>query len=154
MALIRNQKDFLAGLLFVAFGVAVVYFGSRYVVGTAGRMGPGYFPRMLGALLIVLGAAITLRSLRLRRQTFPGFRWRPVLVVLGSVVGFGLVIGQVGIFLSTVALIFCSSFASEEFRWKEALASGIFFALLAIAVFVYGLKISVPVWPLFLFRMG
>lgn len=147
MALIRSQKDFLAGLMFMAFGVAALYFGSRYALGTAGRMGPGYFPRLLGGLLVVLGAGVALRSVRLRGSPLPRFGWRPLLVILGSVVGFGLIVGHAGLFLSTVALIFCSSFASDEFRWKEALGSGIFFALLAIAVFVFGLKIQMPVWP-------
>lgn len=154
MAMIRSQKDFLAGMMFVVFGVAVVYFGSRYVVGTAGRMGPGYFPRMLGALLVILGAAIAIRSVRVRGPRFPGLAWRPLLVILGSVVGFGLIIAHVGVFLSTIALIFCSSLASHEFRWKEALASGVFFALLAVAVFVFALKIPMPVWPMILSRIG
>ena len=64
-----------------------------------------------------------------------------------SVVAFGLVVQTVGLFLSTIGLIFFASTASEEFRWKEALASGLFFALLAIGVFVLGLKLQLPIWP-------
>ena len=78
----------------------------------------------------------------------PGFKWRPTLIVLGSVVVFGLVVQQVGLMLSTVGLIFFASMASAEFRWKEALISGIFFAVLAIAVFVMGLKLQLPIWPM------
>ena len=147
MALIRHPKDFWSGLLFVAFGIGAIVIGSNYALGTAARMGPGYFPRILGILLIVLGTLLMLRSVRLQGAPVPGFKWRPTLIVLGSVVVFGFVVQQVGLMLSTVGLIFFSSMASTEFRWKEALISGIFFAVLAIAVFVMGLKLQLPIWP-------
>jgi hypothetical protein len=150
MALIRHRKDFYAGVMFMAFGMGAIVIGSNYALGTAARMGPGYFPRILGVLLIVLGALLALRSVRGPAAAMPRLKWRPTAIVLGSVVGFGLIIEKTGLFVSTVLLIFFASTASHEFRWKEALASGVFFALLAIAVFVLGLKIQLPVWPTFL----
>src|SRR6266536_2325788 len=102
MPAIRNPKDFLAGLIFVAFGIAAIVLGNAYPLGSAARMGPGYFPRILGILLIVLGAAPALRSLRLVGTPLPGWKWRPVLVVLGSVVVFGLVMTHIGLVLSTI----------------------------------------------------
>jgi len=151
MAMIRHPKDFYAGLLFIAFGIGAIVVGSNYTLGTAARMGPGYFPRILGMLLIALGAVLMLRALRLRGTPVPAFKWRPTLIVLGSVVLFGLVVEQLGLLVSTVGLIFGASAASHEFRWKEATLSGVFFALLAIAVFVLGLKLQLPIWPVFLF---
>jgi len=151
MAFIRHPKDFFAGLLFIAFGVAAIVIGSSYALGTAARMGPGYFPRALGILLIVLGSVLALRALRIQGTAVPAFKWRPTLIVLGSVVGFGLLVEHAGLLLSTVCLIVGASAASHEFRWKEALVSGVCFALLAIAVFVLGLKLQLPVWPVFLF---
>ena len=151
MAAIRNPKDFFAGLLFIAVGVGAIVIGSNYALGSAARMGPGYFPRILGILLITLGALLALRALRLEGPPVPAFKWRPTLIVLGSVVLFGLVVQQLGLLVSTVGLIVGASAASHEFRWKEALVSGIFFALLAIAVFVLGLKLQLPIWPVFLF---
>ena len=150
MAFIRHPKDFFAGLLFIAFGLAAIVIGSNYALGTAARMGPGYFPRILGILLIFLGAILALRALRLQGPAIPAFKWWPTLFVLGSVVGYGFVVEQLGLLLSTVGLIFVSSMASHEFRWKEALISGVFFALLAIGVFVLGLKLQLPIWPPFL----
>jgi len=147
MSFVRHPKDFYAGLLFIAFGVAAIVVGSNYTLGTAARMGPGYFPRMLGILLIVLGAILAVRATRLQGVPVPRFHWRPLLIVLGSVVLFGLIVEQAGLFASTVVLIFVASAASREFRWKEALASGVFFALLGIAVFVLGLKLQLPIWP-------
>jgi hypothetical protein len=152
MTVIRHPKDFFAGLLFIAFGIGAIVIGSNYTLGTAARMGPGYFPRILGLLLITLGAILALRALRLKGTPVPAFKWRPTLVVLGSVVLFGLVVQQVGLLLSTVGLIIGASAASHEFRWKEAIASGVFFAVLAIGVFVLGLKLQLPIWPVFLFQ--
>jgi hypothetical protein len=147
---IRNPKDFWAGALFVAFGLAAVILGSRYNLGTAARMGPGYFPRILGLLLIALGAIISVRGLRTDGAVISAWRLRPTLIVLGSVVLFGLIVDHVGLALSTVVLIVLASAASSEFRWKEALVSGVFLAVLAVAVFILGLKLQLPVWPPFL----
>jgi hypothetical protein len=151
MAFIRHPKDFYAGLLFIAFGVAAIAIGSNYALGTAARMGPGYFPRILGILLVVLGTVLLLRAVRVQGAPVPRFKWRPTLVVLGSVVVFGYIVEHAGLFISTVLLIVGASAASHEFRWKEALVSGVFFAVLAIAVFVLGLKLQLPVWPPLLF---
>ena len=147
MPSIRNPKDFFAGLIFVAFGAAAIVIGSAYPLGTAARMGPGYFPRILGILLIVLGGALSLRALRIKGTPLPGWKWRPVLVVLLSVVVFGIILTRIGLALSTVALIVAASAASTEFRWKESLVSGILLAALATGVFVYMLKLVIPIWP-------
>jgi hypothetical protein len=147
MPAIRHPKDFFAGLIFAAFGIAAIVLGSAYPLGTAARMGPGYFPRILGIMLIVLGAALSLRALRTTGSPLPGWKWRPVVVVLGSVVAFGLIVTHVGLVLATVGLIVASSAASREFRPKEALASGLVLAALAVGVFVIGLKIQLPIWP-------
>jgi hypothetical protein len=146
---IRNPKDFWAGVLFIAFGAAAVILGSRYNLGTAARMGPGYFPRILGMLLVALGAIIALRGLRTDGAAITAWRWRPTLVVLGSVVLFGLIVNRAGLALSTVVLIVLASAASAEFRWKEALLSGALLAGLAVAVFILGLKLQLPIWPTF-----
>jgi hypothetical protein len=147
---IRNPKDFWAGVLFVGFGTAAVVLGSRYNLGTAARMGPGYFPRILGMMLIVLGAIIALRGLRTDGASIAAWRWRPTLIVLGSVVLFGLIVNRAGLALSTIILIVLASSASSEFRWKEALLSGVVLAVLAVAVFILGLKLQLPIWPTFL----
>jgi hypothetical protein len=147
MSFIRHPKDFYAGALFIAFGAAAIAVGSGYTLGSAARMGPGYFPRILGILLIVLGAILALRATRVQGVPVPRFHWRSLLTVLGSVVLFGLIVEQAGLLASTVLLIVVASTASREFRWKEALASGVFFALLGIGVFVLGLRLQLPIWP-------
>jgi hypothetical protein len=147
---IRNPKDFWAGFLFVLVGIAALVLGSRYNLGTAARMGPGYFPRILGLLLIALGGVIALRGLRTQGVAIPAWRLRPTIVVLFSVVLFGLIVTFAGLALSTVILIVIASTASSEFRWKEALISGVLLAALAVGVFIVGLKLQLPIWPTFL----
>ena len=147
MGIIRHPKDFVAGLIFIGFGIAAIVLGSEYSLGTAARMGPGYFPRILGILLITLGAALSLRALRLQGTRIPAWHWRPTLIVLGSVVFFGLIVTRLGLVLSTIVLIVLSSVASHEFRRKEAALSAIALAALAVGVFVIGLKLQLPIWP-------
>jgi hypothetical protein len=147
MSMIRHPKDFYSGLIFVAFGVAAIVIGSNYALGTAARMGPGYFPRILGIMLIVLGAALSLRALRIKGGPVPRFYWRPTLIVLGSVVLFGYIVNYAGLVLSTIILIVLSSAASPEFRLKESVISGVLLAALVVGVFVIGLKLQLPIWP-------
>jgi hypothetical protein len=149
MGFIRHPKDFVAGVLFVAVGIAAIVIAANYPLGTAARMGPGYFPRILGILLILLGSALALRALKLKGEPLPGWHWRPTLIVLGSVVLFGAIVNVVGLALSTVILIVLSSAASKEFRPKEALISGIALSVLSISVFVFALKLQLPIWPAF-----
>lgn len=150
MARIRHPKDFFAGLMFVAFGLAAIFIGSSYPLGTAARMGPGYFPRILGILLIVLGAVLAVRGLRLRGEKIVFGAPKPVLIVLGAIVLFGLTVTKLGLVLSTVLLIVVSSAASSEFRIKEALISSAVLAAGAVAGFIYGLGLQFPVWPTFI----
>jgi hypothetical protein len=147
MQRIRNPKDFCAGALFVAVGVATVLLSTRYTLGTAARMGPGYFPRMLGILLIVLGGVLAARGFKFSGSGFTPFRWRPALVVLGSVVLFGAIVRPLGVALSTVILIVAASAASHEFRPRESLVVGVLLAALAVGVFVVGLQLQLPIWP-------
>jgi hypothetical protein len=147
---IRDPKDFWAGVLFILIGIAAIAIGSRYNLGTAARMGPGYFPRILGILLIVLGGILSLRALRADGPPIPAWRWWPTVVVLGSVVLFGLIVTYAGLALSTVILIVLASAASSEFRWKESVVSGALLAMLAVGVFILGLKLQLPIWPTFI----
>lgn len=147
MRLIRHPQDFWSGVLFAGIGSFTVVYATRYTLGTAARMGPGYFPRILGLLLIGLGALLVLRSLKLAGPPIPGWQWRPTVVVLGSVVVFGLVVSRVGLLLSTVFLIVVASMASRESRPRESIAAGVALAILAVAVFVVGLGVQLPILP-------
>lgn len=150
MSLIRHPRDFGAGLLFGAFGGAAIYLSGDYPLGTAARMGPGYFPRVLGILLLAFGAILVLRSLKLAGAPLAMRNWKPLVIVLGSVLVFGLAAPRLGLALSTMLLILISSTADREFRWKEAVVSSVVLAACTIAVFIWGLGLQLPVWPVLL----
>jgi hypothetical protein len=150
MAVIRHPKDFWSGVIFAAIGAGTLVYGSKYTLGAAARMGPGYFPRILGILLIALGAILALRALRLEGPPIAKWKLRPIVIVLGSVVLFGLIVQKLGVAISTVILILLASTASQEFRLKEALISGVLLAALSVGVFIVGLKLQLPIWPWFM----
>jgi hypothetical protein len=149
MSFVRGPKDFYAGLLFIGVGIFTIVVAANYPMGTAARMGPGYFPRALGSLLIILGFFSLVRGLRTPGEPIPRWFFRPIIVALGSVVIFGLIVQIVGMALSTVFLVAASSAASPEFRIKESIVAGVLMAIACVAVFIYGLGITLPVWPQF-----
>jgi hypothetical protein len=150
MAWIRNPKEFGSGCLFAGAGLAAIVLGSGYPVGTAARMGPGYFPRGLGMILIVMGLVLIVRGLRTTGARIAISDVKPLLIVLGSVVLFGVTVVPLGLVLATILLVVVSSFASHEFRWKEAVIASLFLAVFVVLAFGYGLKLQLPIWPAFL----
>ena len=113
MTFIQSPKDFWAGILFITFGLAAVLIAREYPIGTAGRMGPGYFPRVLGLMMIGLGAILSLRALKLKGTPIQFGSFKPLLIVLGSVIIFALLAPKLGLVLATIALILSSSVASD-----------------------------------------
>jgi len=154
MSLIRNPKEFGSGCLFAGFGLAAIVIGASYPVGTAARMGPGYFPRGLGMILVALGAILIIKSLRSKGARIAIKDVRPLLIVLGSVVLFGLTVVPLGLVLSTILLIVAASTASHEFRWKEATIASVLLSGFVVLAFGYGLKLQLPILPPFLGNGG
>ena len=149
MTFIRNPKDFWAGVLFIAFGLAAVIIARDYAMGSAGRMGPGYFPRGLGILLIVLGLILSLRAVRVDGPKIEFRSFKPLAIVLGTVVVFAMAAPKLGLIVATILLVVLSSTASHEFRLKEAIIASLALSAFTLAAFVYGLKLQLPTWPWF-----
>lgn len=145
---IRNPTDFLTGLLFGGFGVFVsIYAATHYSIGSAVRMGPGYFPAVIGGLVALLGLALMLSALRVPGPRVPRVHWRPVLLILAAGVAFGYLLKPLGLVLATAILVVVSALGGHEFRWREALALALVLVLFSIGVFVYGLGLPFPLWP-------
>jgi hypothetical protein len=146
---IRHPKDFLAGVMFVFFGAAAMALSFGLTIGSAAKMGPGYFPLVLGGFLVVLGAVVLLKGVAgTRRSTgWPILQLKPVAIILVSVVLFSQILKPLGLLLSTAALVVLSSRASHEFRWKEALLNAAALTAIVLVVFVYFLDFQLPVWP-------
>jgi hypothetical protein len=146
---IRNPRDFYTGLLFIAFGVTALIMAQSYAIGTAARMGPGYFPRLLGVLLVVGGGLQSVISIRLTSAPQPDWHWRPLLILLVSVSLFILAAPFLGLLVAGLVLVVVASAASREFRWREALVVGALQGAAAALLFVYGLGVPLPAWPVF-----
>jgi Tripartite tricarboxylate transporter TctB family len=151
---LKNAKDFWSGVMFIAFGLFFAGFARQYDLGTASRMGPGYFPTMLGLLLVAIGALVAFKGLRTESDEGHGrvdkFHFKPLFLVLGAVVAFGLLLRPAGLIVALLALIFISSLGSGEFKLKEILPLAIGLCLLVLAVFIWGLGLTIPVLPAFM----
>ena len=146
---IRNQRAFASGALFLAFAIFFFVEALAYPAGTAAKIGPGYFPRLLAIVLAVIGLVVIFSALKptadreaLRKWDLKGLAW-----VTGSVVLFGALLFPLGLVGALFVLIMVSSRASHEFTWTGALANAAVLIALCLAVFVYGLGLPLPVWP-------
>ncbi|WP_414475887.1 tripartite tricarboxylate transporter TctB family protein [Microvirga sp. M2] len=149
---IVRQKDFASGLLYIILGVAFAVASYGYRMGTASRMGPGYFPFWLGVLMAIIGIMVAFGAIRLHAEPQKMEHWalRPLFIILASVLVFGLLLGTLGLVLSTVALIIGSSLASHEFTWRATLINTLVLIVFSLVVFVYALNLQFPVWPTFI----
>ena len=158
---IKSQKDFFCGLMFLLVGVAFAWGATTYKVGTGARMGPGYFPMMLGFLLAALGALVIFFSLvktTANGDKVGSWAWKPIAFVLGANVVFGILLGglpsiklpSMGLIVAIYALVFIASLASEKFRVRDVFILATILAIGSYAAFIMLLKLQMPVWPTFI----
>ncbi len=149
---LRNKQDFWSGVMFVAIGVGFALGATNYSMGTAARMGPGYFPFWLGVCLALLGAIVTLTALspKTEETEVEKFDWKIAIVVIGAVALCGTLLDFLGVYISVFLLVFISSMASHVFNWKVAAANGLFLVLFVWLAFIKGLGLIFPLWPTFL----
>ena len=149
---IKDAKDFWSGVMFAAFGLGFVVFARQYDMGTAARMGPAFFPTMLGGLLLLLGVVVSIKGLTVPTNDgkVAQFHFKPLVLVLGAVVAFGLLLRPAGLLVSIAALVVISSLGGDEFRLRDVLLLTVGLAILVLVVFIYGLSMTVPVLPSFM----
>lgn len=145
---VRNSKDLYAGLIFFLFGISSVIIALNYPMGTASRMGAGYFPSILGGILAIMGIGIAIRGLWFTAEPVKPFAFRPLFLVLGAVLAFALLLESLGLVVATFALIVISCLGGWEFRLREVVFLFLFLTALAIGIFAYGLGMPFKVWPL------
>jgi putative tricarboxylic transport membrane protein len=145
---IASPQDFWSGVLFGGLGLFVaVYAATHYTVGTATRMGPGYFPVCVGGLVAVLGLVLLVRSLKFAGPALPALRLRPVLFIVAASIAYGFLLKPLGLVLATALLVVVSAMGGHEFRWREALPLALALAVFSVGVFVYALGLPFPLWP-------
>lgn len=144
---IRHPKDFYAGVIFIVVGVAALLIGRDYSLGTTTRMGPGYFPALLGALLTLLGLIISLRSLIFDGPAVGHIGFRPLVLILASMLAFAGLLEPAGLVIATAALIAIGCLGSVESRARDVIILSIALIALALGLFVYGLGLPMKIWP-------
>jgi hypothetical protein len=150
-ARIRNPRDVLAGLLFVAIGIATVIGASDYPLGTIRNIGPGYYPILLGIALVLLGGGITFKGVTISAEPSDdeesGFAIRPLVMVVAAVAAFGLLVRPFGLGVAIVALVVISSFAGRDFSIVRVVLICVAMVALSWLVFIYLLGLSMSMWP-------
>jgi len=150
---IKSERDFWSGLMFVVVGIVFAVGATNYSMGSSARPGAGYFPLLLSVIMAILGAIVLFKSLTIET---PGgdpighIAWRPLLIIVAAIAVFGITIELLGMVVSIPILIFISSLAGDEFRWREVITNAVVLTVFSWAIFIYGLKLTIPMWPRFM----
>jgi putative tricarboxylic transport membrane protein len=134
--------------MFIGFGLfAAVWAATHYQMGTAVRMGPAYFPTVLGGMLAVLGLIVLFGSFTLEGPKVPPFALRPLALITVACVLYGYLMKPLGLVGATAALVFVSAAGGHEFKWREVAILFVVLIVFSWAVFVKGLTLPFPMWP-------
>ncbi len=158
---IKSQKDFFSGLMFTVVGVGFAWGATTYSVGSGARMGPGYFPLMLGILMAVIGLGIMFSGLTVETtdgEKIGKWAWKQVVFILGANLAFGVLLGglpslgvpAMGMIIAIYALVIISSLAGSEFDLKKVLILSTVLAVGSYVAFIWALKLQIQVWPTFI----
>lgn len=162
---IKSQQDWWAGWMFIAFGLFFILVSAGtpeflnsmlgtnlvagYKMGSSVRMGPAYFPVVLGGMLAVLGLLVLLDSLVETGPKVAKFHFRPLFFVAVSSLAFAYLLKPLGLVLASVVLVFISAYGGHEFKWKEVAIMSVVLVIFSVLVFVKGLSLPFPVCPSF-----
>jgi hypothetical protein len=142
---IRNPRDFWAGAIYLALAAVAIWIGRNYPQGSSARMGPGYVPMALGSILAIFGVISVGRSFLRQGEPISALAWRPLVLILGSVVLFGLLLDRVGVLIALPCLIVVSALASRKSRIDVTSVSALVgLVAFCVVVFVKGLGVPMP----------
>jgi hypothetical protein len=158
---IKSQKDFFSGLFYTVAGAAFAIGATNYSVGTGARMGPGYFPLLLGILLAVIGAFIMFKALTVETQDgdkIGSWAWKPLIFIIAGNLLFGILLAglpslgvpAMGLIVAIYGTTLVVSLAGDTFKLKEVLVLATILSIGSYGAFVMLLKLQFPVWPTFI----
>jgi len=146
---VKSPEDFGSGLLFIGFGILAVVVSRDYPIGTTSRMGPGYFPTVIGFILIILGLIIAATSLKVTGEGIGSFAWRPIILLSAAFSFYGWAIDHIGFIPALFGLIVLSAASGSKFKWSEVLIMSVGFITGTWLLFIWALKMP---YPLFCWR--
>ena len=144
---LRNNRDFLAGLLFMLLGGLAVALARDFPMGTTMRMGPGYFPTAIGGILFLFGVYLLIRGVRTGVKVRGEWGWRPLVLITLSILVFGFLLERLGLVPTALAMFFVAAAAGREFRFREVLLLAVVMTAFSVLVFIWGLKLPYPLLP-------
>ncbi len=137
--------------MFIAIGLVFFVGANSYSIGSAARMGPGYFPRILGGILVVLGVLVSGAGLKNQAEWAQsagiGWTWRPVFILTLAVVLFGAVLQPLGMLAAIALLTVISGIAAHDKNYRELAIITVIMCLFCAGVFVWGLKLQMKLFP-------
>jgi hypothetical protein len=145
-ATIRNLKDFWAGLIYIAIGLAAIFFARDYGMGSATKMGPAYFPSVLGGLLAIIGAASVVRSFLRNGQPIGTIAVKGMLFVCGSTVLFAALVRGAGLVIALIVLVLVAAYGSIKFKLSTTIILALALTVACVLVFIKGLGIPLPLF--------
>jgi len=158
---IKSQKDFYSGLMYTIVGAAFAYGATSYTIGTGARMGPGYFPLLLGSILAIIGAIILFKALVVETPTgdpVGAWAWKPLSFIISGNLLFGVLLGglpsiklpAMGLIVAIYGTTLVVSLAGDKFKLKEVLILATILSVMSYLAFIMLLKLQFPVWPTFI----
>ena len=142
--MIRSTKDFWAGLIYIVLGANAIVIARDYAMGSAVKMGPAYFPSILGGVLILIGTLSVVRSFVVPGTPIGAFAFKGLSLVVGSTLLFGAIVRGVGLIVALPLLVIVSAYGSTRFRWGPTLVMAFGLTLFCALVFIEGLGIPLP----------
>lgn len=145
---IMNQEDFWAGLMFVGFGIVAIVLSLDYPMGTASRMGPGYFPTYLGAIMLGLGAIVAIMAVKTKTEgeKIAPFAWKPMIMLSLGFLVFGWGVDHIGFIPALFALCVITAAAGQTFNIVEVLIMTAVLIAGAVGIFIYGIELPFPLF--------
>ncbi len=150
---IKSEKDFWSGLMFLVTGIGFAWGATAYSFGNSARPGPGYFPFGLGVLLALMGAFIVFEALTIEVEggdKIGPWAWKPLAMITLTVAIFGWSLPHLGMIIALPILVIVAALAGDEFHWKDALLNSAILTVGSWVIFIYGLKLTIPLWPSFI----
>ena len=139
--------------MFLIVGIVFAIGATNYKMGTSARPGAGYFPLILSVIMAILGCIVLFKSLTIETEggdPVGDIAWRPLLVVVASIAAFGVTLPLLGMLAAVPILIVMVSFAGAEFKWTGVVVNSVVLTAFAWFVFVWGLKLTIPMLPSFI----
>jgi hypothetical protein len=143
---IKKPRDLGAAAIFLLIGLVGLWVARDYDYGAASEMGPGYFPVLVSALLILIGLVVGAQSFAVNGPPIEPIQWRSALLILAGVVVFGLLIEYAGLVGTVIATVLVAGYATHEARLKWSIGLAVLLAAACVAIFIYGLNQAISIW--------